>query len=125
MAISPLVIVQHNALHWKTNYLSLANSYRKIDTDIILINSHGYQNGDKIKLFNYNIIQCNSTGEQSDRSAICIKKNIPYKSIDSLPQDTIAIQIPLQHEQLTIETFYSPPRRNNLPVQDIIRILNH
>ena len=125
MAVSPLVIFHHNTLHWRTNYLSLANTYRKINPDIILINSHGNQNDDKIKIFNYNIIQSNSTGERSDGSAICIRRNIPYKIIDGLSQETIAIQIPIRHEQLTIGTFYSPPRRINLPVQDIIRLLNH
>ena len=84
MAVSSLVIVHHNTLHWRTNYLSLANTYRKIDPDVILINSHGNQNDNKIRIFNYNIIQCNSTGERSDGSAICIRRSIPYKIIDGL-----------------------------------------
>ena len=84
MVVSPLIIVYHNALHWRTNYFSLANTYRKIDPDIILLNSHGNQNDDKIKIFNYNINQCNSTGESSDGSAICVRRNIPYEIIDGL-----------------------------------------
>ena len=124
MAINALKIVQYNILHWRTNYLSIVNTFRTIDPDIILINSQG-NNNNKIKIFNYNIIQINSTGEVSDGSSICIKQNIPYKQIETVSPDMLAISVPLQHENLIISTFYSPPRKENLPSQDIISLLNY
>ena len=124
MAINTLKIVQHNILHWRTNYLSIVNTLRTIDPDIILINSHG-NNNNKIKIFNYNIIQINSTGEVSDGSAICIKRSIPYKEIETANPDVLAISVPLHHENIIVSTFYSPPRKENLPTQDIIRLLNY
>ena len=125
MAVRNPTIVQQNALHWRTNCLSLANAYRLIDPDIIILNSHGNYNDHKIKLFTYNIIHKNSKGERSDGSAICIKKNLPFQQIDGLTPETIAIRIPLRHKHLTIATFYSTPRRDALPVQDIMTLLNH
>ena len=53
MTIRSITIIQQNVLHWRTNYLPLANTYLPIDPNIILINSHGNNNNEKYKLFNY------------------------------------------------------------------------
>ena len=82
MAIGHIKIIQHNVLHWRTNYLSLANYYRSTDPEIILLNAHGNQNNDKIKLFNYNIVQNNSTGQIHDGIAICIKKSLQFQPLE-------------------------------------------
>ena len=116
MAIRTLTFIQNNVVHWLINFLSLLNTYRTKDPDIILINSHGNSNENKIEVSNYNIIQTNSTGEGNDGCAICINKTISCQQIESLSLDITAIRIPLEHEQLTITTFYSPPRKENLPI---------
>ena len=97
MATGSLTIIHHNVLHWHTNFLFLSNTYRTIDPEIILINSHGNHN-DKIKIFNYDVIQFNSTGDRNDGSAICIKKGITYQQIEGLSLDTLAIRIQIDHE---------------------------
>ena len=42
------------------NFLSLSNSYRTIDPDILLINSHGNPSDRKIKMFGFNTLQTNT-----------------------------------------------------------------
>ena len=96
-----------------------------MEPEIILINSHGNDNENKIKMFNYDVIQSNSTGERNDGSAICVKKGISYQQLESLSPDTLAIRIQLDHEQLLITTFYSPPRKENLPIQALTRQVNY
>ena len=88
MAIYTLKVLQHNCLNWRTNFLSLSNTYRSIDPDIILINSHGNPSDRKIKMFGYNTIQVNTTNERNDGSAILIKTNLQYKQIENFRDDT-------------------------------------
>ena len=61
MAAHTLKVLQHNCLNWRTNFLSLSNTYRTIDSDIILINSHGNPEDRKLKMLGYNTIQINTT----------------------------------------------------------------
>ena len=93
MAIVSLTIIHHNVLHWRTNFLSLSNTYSTIDPDIILINSHGNHSDNKIKIFNYDVIQFNSTGERNDGSAIYVKKGITFQQVEGLSPDALAIRI--------------------------------
>ena len=77
--MNSLKIIQHNVMHWgyeRRNELS--NLYRETDPDIILLNSHGLKNENKIKIFQYNIYQSNKSGELNDGVAIAIKKNIKH-----------------------------------------------
>ena len=53
-----LKIIQHNVLKWPNpRRHELSNYYRKEDADIILLNSTGIPDTDRIKMFGYNIYQ--------------------------------------------------------------------
>ena len=119
MATNKLTIVQHNCLNWHTNFLSLCNTYREIDPDIMLLNLHGNHSDNRIKLFGYNSIQINATNERHDGSTILIKNNLQDKQIENFRNDT-AIEIKLIYDSLIIGTLYSPPRRPQPPTEDII-----
>ena len=64
--VNTLNILQHNIRHWSTIKISLSNTYRYLDPHIILINSHERTNEEKIKIFNYTIVQSNNTNTMHD-----------------------------------------------------------
>lgn len=39
--MNTIKIVQHNVAHWRPNRYNINNTYREIDPEIILIQSHG------------------------------------------------------------------------------------
>ena len=105
--------------------MSLYNTYRTIDIDIILINFHSNPDNRKIKMFGYDSIQINTSAERNDGSAILIKSNLEYKQIENFNYDTLAVEIKTKYDKLIVSTLYSPPRRPQLPTDDIIKILNY
>ena len=50
-----LRIIQHNVLSWGNRKYDLINTYRQYDPDIILLNSHGLRNDDKLKIPGYKV----------------------------------------------------------------------
>ena len=121
-----LKILQHNVLHWDTRKYELYNTYRHIDPEIILLNSHGKKDEEKIILYGYTVHQINITGEGADGAAIAVKTNIKHKLLDQgLMESSLAIQMSTDHGSIIIATIYQPPRRNYLPRPDLQTILNH
>ena len=58
--ITDLKIVQHNVMCWtRDRSIELCNHYRQENSDIILLNSTSVHNNNKIKIYNYNVIQRN------------------------------------------------------------------
>ena len=117
--------VQHNVAHWKTNRLILSNTYRQLNPDIILINSHGLPDTEPIKLHGYNTYQNNSSGGLHDGSAILIKSNIQHKMDDNFITDCILVTIHTNTGPINIATTYLPPRRPYLPYPDIHQIASN
>ena len=73
--IQDLKIIQHNVLWWTNERsIELCNYYRQENPDIILLNSTSIINNNKIKIYNYNVIQKNILNERSAGVAIAIKK---------------------------------------------------
>ena len=92
-ALSVIKIVQHNVLKWIYNRRNeLFNLYRQIDPDIILLNSTGISDNDRIKLYPYNVYQCNKESEQSAGIAIAVKRNIDHVIWDDFKGDILAIK---------------------------------
>ena len=115
----------HNVQHWKTRTPHLKNCYAKLNPDIIIINSHGLKYEETLRIRGYNIIKINTTEEINDRSAICIKTNMHYKTYDDFITDVIAIEIETQTGPIIIGTTYLPPRRPYLPFPDIHQLLSN
>ena len=83
-------IIQHNVLCWTNERsIELSNYYRQENPDIILLNSTSVINNNKIKIYNYNVIQKNILNERSAGVAIAIKKTIKYKAIDDFNDDRL------------------------------------
>lgn len=124
MAANRLKIIQHNVRAW--TYLrknELCNTYSSEDPDVILINSHGLRDDERMKIFNYTIYQQNFRNELHDGVAIAIKKNIPHKIIDDLEENYLAITLNTSLGPVCLATGYQPPRRPAIPIQNIIRLM--
>ena len=64
--LNKIKIIQHNVLKWTyARRCELSNYYIKENADIVLLNSTGTADTERIKLFNYNIYQRNISGEGS------------------------------------------------------------
>ena len=126
--IKTLKIVLHNVQAWTTQRKNeLCNYYNRLDADILLLNSTGIINAEKIKIYNYNVYHRNIYEERHAGIAIAIKKNIKHKILDDYNDDILAVRINTNRGETTIGTLYSPPRRNYLPVGDMRRLFqtNH
>lgn len=121
--VKTLNIIQHNVRDWKTQKISLCNSYYQINPDIILLGSHGLSDVEELKIFNYYIHKINNSQNKHDGTAIAIKRNIQYKLLDDF-NEFLAIQITTTMGDIILATTYLPPRRPYLPIQDIFKLCN-
>ena len=121
---SKLTVLQHNVLHWSHDRRNeLCNTYRLHDPDIILINSHGLTDSQRIKIFPYNTYQTNKSGQRNDGVAIAIKSTITHKLIENLAPEIIAVEVNTTHGPIIIATLYLPPRRPYIPYPDLNQLL--
>ena len=126
--LSKIKIIQHNVLKWTyARRCELSNYYIKENADIVLLNSTGIADSERIKLFNYNVYQRNISGEESAGVAICIKKSIKHRILDDFYGDMLGINMETSRGPVSIITLYLPPRRNNIPLAELKRELqkNH
>ena len=118
-----LRIVQHNVLAWNGRKHDLSNTYRQLDADIILLNSHGLTNDHKLKISGYKVFQINRSNTLNDGVALAIKTRLTFNNLqDDFLSDTLAFDIETVDGPLTIATSYLPPRRPFLPHPDFLRI---
>ena len=59
-------ILQINVGGWITNKLSIQNTIRKEEPDIVLINEHGILAKEEIKIPSYNVYKKNTMREDAD-----------------------------------------------------------
>lgn len=119
-----LKILQHNVRTWHLHRFALYNIYRHIDPDLIILNSHGNTDAQRIKLYNYTVLQTNLQQTQHDGAAIAVRNSIPFQRVHGLSRETLAVEVGLEFDSVVVATLYNPPRRNNLPTQDILRLAN-
>lgn len=122
--IKTLKIIQHNVRNWETHKHNLFNTYKEIDPEIILINSHGCPSTKKIKIFNYTTYQSNKTGQLNDGVAIAVKKELKHLIDEEFMEETMAVKIQTTQGPVIIATTYLPPRRDYLPAQDLLKTAN-
>ncbi|XP_042880256.1 uncharacterized protein LOC122258401 [Penaeus japonicus] len=101
----------------------LCNTYSHHNPDIILINSHGLPDNERIKIFPFNIYQRNKSGERADGVAIAIKRGTRHRILDDFDQEFLAVEVETTRGPIVIATCYLPPRRPFLPYPDILRLL--
>ena len=122
MALNNIKIIQHNVLQWTNRRIALSNTYRTLDPDVILINSHCLPEDTQMKIAGYYIHKKNTLNNPSDGSAIAIKRNIEYKLLDEFLSDLIAIEITTSTGKILIATLYQPPARNFIPTPDFMKL---
>ena len=120
-----LKILHLNVRHWKNpaNINIFSNYFLQVNPDIITINSHSITRADKnVKLVNYSGYTKNK--EIHAGVAILIKKEIPHSfHTNTSNKNFMAVTLKTNQGNLTIATFYKPPRQKNLPLMDINNIL--
>ena len=58
MALNNIKIIQHNVLKWThSRKIELGNYYQKEFPDVLLLNSTGVSDAERIKIFQYNVHQ--------------------------------------------------------------------
>lgn len=120
MAQHRIKVIQHNVLKWYNRRISLSNTYRIIDPDI-LINSHCMSDDTLIKIPGYTIHQKNTLNHLADGTAIAVKRSLQYKLHDNFISDLIAVEIPTTTGNI-ISKLYQPPARDFIPTPDFIRL---
>ena len=101
----------------------LTNLYLQHELDIILLNSTGQKDSEKIKIMNHNVYQRNKEGEAHAGVVVAVKGNIQHQIIDDFIDDTLAVKLETTKGPVIVEMCYHPPRRENFPVEDILKIL--
>ena len=118
-----LKIIFQNVLWWTWERRNeLSNYYQKENPEIILLNATSLIDGNKVKIFNYNIYEKNYQNERHAGIAIAIRKDIDHQILDDFQDDIMAVKIETTKGQLIIATYYSPPRRNYMPIGEIKRL---
>ena len=117
-----LRIVQHNVLHWDRRKYDLSNTYRQLDPDIILINSHGLPNDARLTIPGYRVHLTNLSNEQHDGVAIAVKSRLRHRVDDDFISETLAVELDTSDGPVAVATSYLPPRRPYLPHPDFLRL---
>ena len=118
--LQEIKIVQHNVRHWsRPRSIRLGNYYRKENTDVILLNSTGITDNDKIRIYNYNVTSRNILNEMHAGVAVAVRKDLQHRIIDDFTDDVLGVQIETTKGPLMFITHYSPPRRNYIPTAEL------
>ena len=119
-----LKVIQHNVLKWTVPRANeLYNIYRQIDPDIILLNSTGRKQNEKVKLFGYKAYQQNYFNEEHAGIAIAVKNNIQHKINDNNDGDVMGVEVETNQGNIMIITAYAPPRHNIQELQSITNLM--
>ncbi len=124
--MNTLTILQHNVAHWEPNKHMLSNTYREINPDIILINSHGLTDNKTLHLHTYTTYTTNTNNELHDGSAVLIKTNIKHKITNDFDTDILQVTtVDTSTGPVHIATTYLPPRRPFLPITDFHKLASN
>ena len=119
-----LKVIQHNVLKWTApRATELYNIYRQLDPDIILLNSTGRKQNEKIKIFGYKVYQRNYLNEEHAGIAIAIKNNIQHKINDNNDGDVMGVEVETNLGNIMIITAYAPPRHNMQEFQSLTNLM--
>ena len=106
--LQEIKIVQHNVQHWsRPRSIELGNYYRKENPDVILLNSTGMTDNDRIRIYNYNVTSRNILNEMHTGVAVAVRKDIQHRIIDDFTDDVLGVQIETTKGPLMIITHYS------------------
>ena len=86
---------------------------------MILLNSTGVTDQNRIKIFNYNVISRNTLNEMHAGVVVAVRGDLKYRIVDDFTDDVLGVQLETLRGHIMIITSYSPPRRNYIPIAEI------
>lgn len=108
-----------------TNKLSVQNTIRKENIDIVLINEHGVKAGEDMKIASFNVYKKNELNERRSGCAIGIRNSLVYRVREDFESDLLSIEIETSLGPIIIATAYIPPRVGYLHYPDYFRLFNN
>ena len=122
--VTILKVIQQNVLKWTFQHRNeLTNLYMQTNPNMILLNSTGIKENERIKIFNYNIYQKNKYNEDNAGVAIAIKRDLIHQVLDDFEEDVLAVKIDTAKEPIIVSTAYRPPRVVDFPLADVLKLL--
>lgn len=124
-ALNTLRIIKHNVRHWNSTKNSVITSYSEFNPHIVLINSYGLKDKERLKIPGYQVYKINNTNDIHDGSAIAVKQTLQHKFDNDFDTDFLAIEVHTTLGKIKIVTTYLPPHRAFLPFTDIHKLLSN
>ena len=122
--VTTLKVTQQNILKWTFQRRNeLTNLYMQTNPDVILLNSTGIKENERIKIFNYNVYQKNKYNEDNAGVAIAIKRDSIHQVLDDFEEDVLAVKIDTTKGLIIVSTAYRPPRVVDFPLADVLKLL--
>ena len=113
-------VLHHNVRHWGDSRHSLVSAFRELDPDVITINSHG--SGENLRVWGYSVVT--QVSGVHDGWAIAVRRSLSCRMLELSRDGMLAVQLQTEDGPLVIATFYRPPRRDWLPVGDLLALAN-
>ena len=110
-------------LQWTNRRVELANVYRELKGDVLLLQSHSVAAPLLVKVAGYTVHWTNRSGEGNDGVAIAIRHGLKYQLIEDFQDEFLAVRLFTPTGALTVGTCYLPPRRPYLPFPDVHRLI--
>lgn len=120
--MTSLRILLYNVLHWQTRKNEFLTSMPPTP-DVILINSHGLNDSERLKIFSYNTYQRNKSRERADGVALAVKKGLQHRIINDFDHEFMAVEINTTKGHVILATGYLPPHRPFPPYPDFLRLI--
>lgn len=98
--------MQHNVLNWRDRRYHLTETYKTLNADVILINSHGVPEDIPLKIYGFTVYKRNHTNSPTDGTAIAVRHNITHRLLDDFISDTLAVEIDTATGKILIATLY-------------------
>ena len=118
-------ILQINVGGWIINKLSIQNTVRTENVDVVLLNEHSIKPKEEIKLIALNVYKANTLDERRCGCAIGVRKNLVYRIREDYFSDLLSIEIETSLGPIIVATSYIPPRIGYLHYPDYFRLFSY
>ena len=71
----------------------MINYYRRMDPDVVLLNSTGIMDDQQLKVYGYNTYKRNKESEFNAGIAIAVKNTVEHRLWDDFSEDVLAVEI--------------------------------
>ena len=113
-------VLHHNVRSWGDSRHSLVNAFCELDPDVITINSHGSESN--LRVWGYSVVSRSSGAH--DGWAIAVRRSLRYRELELSRDGVLAVQLQTDDGPIVIATYYRPPRRDWLPLGDLLALAN-